>query len=161
MRPVRGRGGVMEEDLQKIMGCTCLRMRRATRRVTQLYDRALEPVGVTVNQFGLLGYLYGASLARRNPSIGMIAEWLGMDPTTLNRNLKPLLAKRLVKNASHPSDARVRIVQITEKGLRTLREALPRWYSAQAEIEKAIGAKSVAELGALLDLSSSKLRAPA
>jgi DNA-binding MarR family transcriptional regulator len=136
MRPVRGRGSVMEDDLQKIMDCTCLRMRRATRRVTQVYDRALEPAGVTVNQFGLLGYLHGAGLARGNPSIGTIAEWLGMDPTTLNRNLKPLLAKRLVKNAADPTDARVRIVQITEKGLRTLREALPRWHSAQAEISR-------------------------
>lgn len=150
-----------ENDLQKIMGCTCLRMRRATRRVTQLYDHALEPAGLTVNQFGLLGYLYGASLARAKPSIGAIAEWLGMDPTTLNRNLKPLLVKALVKNVSDPADGRVRVVQITDKGVRTLREALPRWRGAQADVEKAMGANSVAELNTLLDLSSAKLRATA
>jgi DNA-binding MarR family transcriptional regulator len=155
------RGVVMENDLQKIVGCTCLRMRRATRRVTQLYDHALEPAGLTVNQFGLLGYLYGTSLARAKPSIGTIAEWLGMDPTTLNRNLKPLLAKGLVKNVSDPADGRVRVVQITDKGACTLREALPRWRNAQADVEKAIGAESVAGLNTLLDLSSSKLRAPA
>jgi DNA-binding MarR family transcriptional regulator len=156
------RGSVMDNDLQKIVECTCLRMRRATRRVTQLYDHALEPAGLTVNQFGLLGYLHGASFAPAHASsIGTIAEWLGMDPTTLNRNLKPLLAKRMVKNVADPADGRVRIVQITEKGLRTLREALPRWRKAQADVEKAIGAKSIAELNTLLDLSSSKLRASA
>jgi len=150
----------MDDDLKKIMGCTCLRMRRATRRVTQVYDRALEPAGLTVNQFGLLGYLLGASRAPAQAlSIGSIAEWLGMDPTTLNRNLKPLLAKGMVRNAADPADGRVRIVRITDKGLRALRQALPRWRSAQADVEKVIGARSIAELNALLDLSASKLRA--
>ena len=46
-----------------------------------------------------------------------------MDPTTLNRNLKPLLAKGMVKNAIDPADGRIRIVRVTEKGLGTLREA--------------------------------------
>ncbi|HTC34035.1 MAG TPA: MarR family winged helix-turn-helix transcriptional regulator, partial [Bryobacteraceae bacterium] len=120
----------MDNDLQKIMGCTCLRMRRATRRVTQFYDHALQRTGLTVNQFGLLAYLCGASLARTNASIGTTAEWLGMDPTTLTRNLKPLLVKGLVKNVPDPDDDRVRIVAITEKGLRMLREAVPRWRNA-------------------------------
>ena len=152
----------MDDDLQKIMSCTCLRMRRATRRVTQVYDHALEPLGLTVNQFGLLGYLYGASHAPAPASsIGSIAEWLGMDPTTLNRNLKPLLAKGMVKNAIDPADGRIRIVRVTEKGLGTLREALPRWRDAQADVEKAIGSKSTSELNRLLDLSSAKLRSSA
>ncbi|MGO9047698.1 MAG: MarR family winged helix-turn-helix transcriptional regulator [Xanthobacteraceae bacterium] len=134
-------------------------MRRATRRVTQFYEHALGPTGLTVNQFGLLAYLYGASRAPAHASsIGTIAEWLGMDPTTLNRNLKPLLAKGMVKNVPDPADGRVRIVQITDKGMRALSEATPRWRKAQAEVEKTIGAKSTAELNALLDLSSARLR---
>jgi len=152
----------MDDDLQKIMSCTCLRMRRATRRVTQRYDHALEPTGLTASQFGLLGYLHGASSAPAHASsIGAIAEWLGMDPTTLNRNLKPLLAKGMVKNAIDPADGRIRIVRVTEKGSRTLREALPRWRDAQADVEKAIGSKSTSELNRLLDLSSAKLRSSA
>ena len=68
--------------------------------MTQIYDHALEPSGLTVSQFGLLAYLLGASRAPSNASsMGTIAEWLGMDPTTLNRNLKPLTAKGLVRNA--------------------------------------------------------------
>ena len=57
----------MDDELRKIMGCTCMRMRRATRRVTQLYDHALEPSGLTVSQFGLLAYLLGASGRPRTP----------------------------------------------------------------------------------------------
>ena len=36
----------MDDELRKIMECTCLRMRRATRLVTQLYDHALGPSGL-------------------------------------------------------------------------------------------------------------------
>ena len=136
-----------------------MRMRRATRRVTQLYDHALEPVGLTVSQFGLLAYLHGAGLARSNdPSIGTIAEWLGMDPTTLNRNLKPLAAKGLVGNAIDPADGRVRIVRITDKGRRALLKAVPLWRGAQALVDTALGVAATASLNDLLDLSAARLR---
>jgi len=150
----------MNDELRKIMGCTCMRMRRATRRVTQLYDHALEPSGLTVSQFGLLAYLLGASRASSNAaSIGTIAEWLGMDPTTLNRNLKPLVAKGLVRNAPDSDDGRVRVVRITEKGRRALLKAVPLWRAAQARVDKALGPDATAELNELLDTSASSLRA--
>jgi len=136
-----------------------MRMRRATRRVTQLYDHALEPAGLTVSQFGLLAYLHGAGLARSNdPSIGTIAEWLGMDPTTLNRNLKPLAAKGLVGNAIDPADGRVRIVRITDKGRRALLKAVPLWRGAQALVDTARGVAARATLNDLIDLSAARLR---
>jgi DNA-binding MarR family transcriptional regulator len=152
---------VTETALQEIMGCTCLRMRRATRRVTQFYDRALEPAGLTVNQFGLLGYLYGTSAAARadGPSLGTVANWLGMDPTTLNRNLKPLEVKGLVRSAQNPSDARVRIVRITEKGKRALLRAMAFWRDAQAAVDKSLGPKPKALLNELLDRSATRLHA--
>ncbi len=126
----------LEAELRRVMGCTCLRVRRAARRVTQLYEHALEPAGLTANQFSLLSFLYNAGVAGSNGlSIGAIADWLAMDPTTLNRNLKPLAAKGLVKNAPDPADGRVRIVLITDKGRRTLRGALPIWRGAQARVE--------------------------
>jgi DNA-binding MarR family transcriptional regulator len=149
----------MDDELRKIMGCTCMRMRRATRRVTQLYDHALEPSGLTVSQFGLLAYLLGASGAPSNASsIGTIAEWLGMDPTTLNRNLKPLVAKGLARNAADSADGRVRVVQITEKGRRALLKAVPFWRSAQTRVDKTLGPQVTAELNELLDTSASSLR---
>jgi DNA-binding MarR family transcriptional regulator len=149
----------MDDELRKIMGCTCMRMRRATRRVTQLYDHALEPSGLTVSQFGLLAYLLGASGAPSNASsIGTIAEWLGMDPTTLNRNLKPLAAKGLVRDAPDSADGRVRVVRITEKGRRALLKAVPFWQNAQARVDKTLGPQVTADLNELLDTSASSLR---
>lgn len=147
----------MEAELRQIMGCTCLRMRRAARLVTQAYDHAIEPTGLTANQFGVLACLYGAASLRLVPSIGGIAEYLGMDPSTLNRNLKPLAAKGLVRNLPDPADARVRIVQITDSGERIVRKALPRWRGAQAQIEKALGPQATATLNDLLDVAAARL----
>ena len=38
-------------------GCTCLRLRKASRRVSQIYDQHLEPFGLTVTQYGVLGHI--------------------------------------------------------------------------------------------------------
>ncbi|HEX9449051.1 MAG TPA: MarR family winged helix-turn-helix transcriptional regulator, partial [Dongiaceae bacterium] len=85
--------GIDRGTLRDITGCTCLGLRRTTRLVTQIYDRHLTPAALTANQFGLLGYLLGAAMmgVADGLSIGQLADRLGMDPTTLNRNLKPLL----------------------------------------------------------------------
>ena len=89
-------------DIRAIAQCSCLRLRRTTRRVTQIYDRLLEPAGLTVNQFGLLARLYGANLRREILPIGTLAERVGMDPTTLNRSLKPLEAARPRRQRDRP-----------------------------------------------------------
>jgi DNA-binding MarR family transcriptional regulator len=144
-------------DIREIAQCTCLRLRRTTRRVTQIYDRLLEPAGMTVNQFGLLARLYGASLRRETLPITTLAERLGMDPTTLNRSLKPLEAQGLVTNADVPSDRRVRAVSITAQGIARLREAAPLWRKAQRQIDEALGLSTTVALNGLLELSYANL----
>jgi len=148
----------MVDEIQEVMGCTCLRIRRATRRISQIYDQALAPVGLTVNQFGLLSHLYGASLAgSAGFSIGALAERLGADPTTLNRTLKPLRENGLARDCLDPGDARVRMIQLTDKGRREIVKALPLWRQAQMQLERALGAKPIKALNELLDLSAAKL----
>ena len=41
----------------RLAGCTCIRLRKASRRVSQICDRSLEAAGMTVTQYGLLAYL--------------------------------------------------------------------------------------------------------
>jgi DNA-binding MarR family transcriptional regulator len=145
----------MDKEIREHLGCTCLRLRRTTRNVTQLYDHLLQPAGLTANQFGLLARLYAASLQKSDGmSIGVMAESIGMDPTTLNRNLKPLEALDWVKVVPDPSDARVRIVQMTDQGQRTLLKAIPLWRQAQARLRKSLGLQAVTDLNELLDRSA-------
>jgi DNA-binding MarR family transcriptional regulator len=146
-------------DIGEVLGCTCLRLRSITRGVTQLYDHLLAPAGITIGQFGILARLYGAGLRGQTAlSIGMLADQHSMDPTTLTRNLKPLITAGLVQDGRDESDRRVRTVALTATGRTRLTEAMPLWRDAQHRIETALGTETVLVLNGLLDLSSVKLR---
>src|SRR5437762_2440873 len=143
------------KELRDVLGCPCLGIRRATRRITQLYDNVLAPSGLTANQFGQLAHLLAADFTGTGGlSIGTMADRLGTDPTTLNRNLKPLEAKGFVRDVPSGSDGRVRTIKITEKGKRTLQRALPLWRQARDQVEKALGSMELAALSELLDLAT-------
>ena len=99
----------------------------------ELYDRALEPAGVTIGQFGLLAFLDRVP-PEAAVAIGVLAEARGMDPTTLTRNLKPLLEHGWVTQRPHPHDRRVRAVAITADGREKYVSALPLWRSAEVAV---------------------------
>jgi DNA-binding MarR family transcriptional regulator len=146
-------------DIHEVSGCTCLRARRIARQLTQAYDRALESVGLTVNQFGLLAKLYGATRdGRKGLPIGTLAERLGMHPTTLNRDLKPLRARKLIADSLDASDRRIRALIITGKGRAKLRKAVPVWRRTQKRLEAVLGKEAICALNEILDLASIKLQ---
>lgn len=131
----------------RVAGCTCTRIRRLARRVTQHYDRALAPSGLRVTQYALL-----ATLRRRaSMAIGPLADALDMDRTTLTRNLKPLVDAKLVALAPNRDDARVREVRLTASGRRRHDEAKRLWRHAQDEVNRTWGDAQVASLHALVD----------
>jgi DNA-binding MarR family transcriptional regulator len=145
-------------DLREVSGCTCQRVRRLARQLTQAYDRALAGAGLTVNQFGLLARLFGATQGGRTSiAIGAFAERLGMHPTTLNRDLKLLKAQELIADAADANDRRVRAVTITRKGRAKLRKAVPFWRRAQRRMEDALGVEGIRGLNAALDRVTGKL----
>jgi len=114
--------------------CLCLHVQRAARVLARRFDEALRPVGLTSGQFSLL-----ASLNRPEPpSIGMVANVLAMDRTTLTANLKPLERRKLVKIVPHKNDKRNRLVNLTKAGHRLLEEALPIWRETHGAIEKRV-----------------------
>lgn len=145
-------------DIREIAGCTCLLTRRATRQLTQIYDAALEPAGLTINQFGVLAYLYGSTLhGRGHLSLGALAERIGKHASTLSRDLKPLSARRLVVGAHDPTDRRARAIRITASGCARLRKAIPHWRRAEAQIRESLGGEAMLALRDLLELASAKL----
>ena len=145
-------------DIQEIVACTCLRARRATRRLTQIFDDALKPIHLTVNQFGVLSYLYGSTLAGNDHlAVGVLADRVGKHPSTLNRDLKPLEALGFVSNVADPTDRRVRAVQITRKGRNQLRKAVPYWRRAETQIRERLGVDSMLALNELLDHATTRL----
>lgn len=116
--------------------CICLNVRKAARQVARRYDEAFRPLGITSGQFSIL-----AALLRDDPaSLGRMADVLGMDRTTLNRNLKPLEDAHLVATVASPEDRRVRGLVLTAKGKDLLEAALPLWEDAQEDSGRRLAA---------------------
>jgi DNA-binding MarR family transcriptional regulator len=130
-----------------------LRLRKASRRVSQIYDRYLASFGLTVTQYGVLGHVVSFD----GISIGSLAEKLFMDPTTLTRNLSPLQRLNLVVVKPDRRDRRARRLHITPRGRKTFARAEPGWSRAQRHIERALGEVEAPALNAALDRVLEKL----
>ena len=110
-------------------GCACKHLRRSARAVTRLYDETLRPSGLRITQFTLL-----VAVAIGEPvPITRLADALGLDRTTLGRDLKPLTDRGLVAIRAG-DDRRTRVVRLTGQGRDALGRAYPLWQSAQARI---------------------------
>jgi DNA-binding MarR family transcriptional regulator len=138
-----------EANLAKVMQvpATCMGMhvRRASRIVTQVYDAALRPVGLAVNQFTLLVAIH---LVESTP-ITRLAVELFTDQTTLTRNLK-ILEKRGLVAIAPGEDRRVKLVSLTTEGEAVLAEAIPLWEQAQTEVMQQFGEEKWQTLLSLL-----------
>lgn len=111
--------------------CALAATRRTARLMTQFYDACLAEVGIEAAQFALLMALDAAQDAGQ----AALAQMLGMDKTTLSRNLKLLRDKGWVESAPG-EDARRRNVSLTAEGKARLREARPAWRKAGDELRK-------------------------
>jgi DNA-binding MarR family transcriptional regulator len=130
-----------------------MRLRKVTRRVTQIYDTYLAPSGLTAPQFGMVATIS----ARPGIAIGELAELLAMDATTLTRNLRPLERSGHVAIAAHAEDRRRRMIMLTKQGAAALRAAKPMWRRAQDEVARRVGAQDLVALHAALDTTLPRL----
>ena len=115
--------------------CSCTALRKASRRISQLYDTALAPSGLKTTQRAIL-----AQISRSEPTtVGALAEALVMDSGALAHTLKPLERDRLVAVEIDPDDRRNRLITLTAKGRAKLTEADTLWAKAQKGFEAAFG----------------------
>jgi DNA-binding MarR family transcriptional regulator len=133
-------------DISACRACLCLASRRASRAITRTFERRLRPHGIRATQFSIL-----VTLIERGPSnIGELAESLGVERTTLSRNLDLIAARGWVKIGVGSEDARSRDVAITKVGRNAIAAALPAWREAQ---NAAVAALSPAAANAIRSLA--------
>src|SRR5579859_7988570 len=135
-----------------ILPCMCANVRRAARALTQRYDDALRPLGLTITQFTILQAL---SLAGE-PTQGELGEILAMDSTTLTRTLAIMdrhgwIAKK------YGADRRERRLRLTRAGESEFSRAVPYWRSAQETLRKRLGKERWDELTKLINDAASML----
>lgn len=102
--------------------------------VTQAYDAALRPAGLRATQFTMLSVLALRGQIRQSK----FADILGMDGTTLTRNLQPLLKNDWIQ-IDREEDQRVRLISITKLGRRVLDQAVPLWRRVQSQFVTGLG----------------------
>jgi DNA-binding MarR family transcriptional regulator len=115
--------------------CSCTALRKATRRISQLYDAAIAPSGLKTTQRAIL-----AQIDRSEPgTVGSLAEALVMDSGALAHTLKPLERDGFVAVTVDPNDRRNRLISLTPPGRAKLIETDALWARAQAGFEAAFG----------------------
>ena len=128
--------------------CNCAAMRKASRRVSQMYDAALAPAGLKATQLAIL-----SAIGRRAddpPTMRELADALVMDRSTLGQNLRPLERDRLVAMEPSDADRRRKLIVLTESGRAKYAQARSLWRVAQERFERAVGTAEAASLRRIL-----------
>ena len=123
-------------DMTSVENCTCFNVRRVSRVITQFFDAEVRRHGIRPTQAPILRALQ----AKSGWSMAELSEWLGMERTTLLRNLRPLQRDGLVRAKGGGRGGHVEL-EITAKGRTALSKTLPAWRSAQDKVVATLGAE--------------------
>jgi len=116
--------------------CVCFNLRWVTRAVTQFYDAEMRRHGIRPTQGTLLASLN----AKESWSMAELSDWLGMERTTLVRNLRPLQRDGFVEVGGGGRGNLVEL-SITAKGRKQVEKLTPAWKSAQCAVVITLGEK--------------------
>ena len=127
-------------------GCSSFKLRQLSRRVSQHFDRIVGEAGLKTTQYSLLSHI--TRLGPIRP--GELAAAMEMDPSTLTRNLQPLIANGWVVVGAG-GDGRSRSVEATDAGRAKRTEAQREWKRAQTALNERLGPQKVARLHSVID----------
>src|SRR3984957_11786060 len=131
--------------------CFATAARKASRRLTQFYDDALEPSGLRSTQYAIL-----TDLARSGapPALAELASALVSDRSAVGHNLRPLIRDGYIALEPGAGDRRERRIRLTALGQSKHGEAWPLWQTAQNEFLAVYGKGHSESLRtALLDIA--------
>ncbi len=121
-------------DMESQQNCVCFNLRSVTRAVTQFYDAEMRRHGIRPTQCSILV----AGNSKESWSMADLSDVLGMDRTTLIRNLRPLQRDGLMLTEAAGKAGRVK-VSITALGRKKVEEARPAWLAAQRAVVETLG----------------------
>lgn len=121
--------------------CYCLMLRRAASSVTDMYDKALAEYGITLNQFSIIINLNNMSMSTTTE----LAQQIGLERSTLVRNLKAIMAMGYIENVSGENE-RNNHLRVTSSGRHLLKLTIPVWQSVQDKISESLGSENAALL---------------
>jgi DNA-binding MarR family transcriptional regulator len=127
-------------------GCTNFKLRQLLRRVSLVYDRAMADCGLKTTQYSLL-----TQVEKLGPiTQAELAKEMGMDSSTLSRNLKPLQSAGWIA-VQAGDDARSHALTMTASGRKKRTEARALWKRAQLQLNEIAGLEDIVALHGLID----------
>src|SRR5216117_2392860 len=141
-----------ELDMAAAENCVCFNLRWVTRAVTQFYDAEMRRHGIRPTQGSILASLN----SKESWNMAELSDQLGMDRTTLVRNLRPLQRDGLVQTNGGGRGNRVEVA-ITAKGRKQIEKLTPAWKSAQSAVVKTLGEKRWSTILSDLETAASAL----
>jgi DNA-binding MarR family transcriptional regulator len=135
MTPARQAKKTLRTDAARLIElCAGANSRLAARRITQFFDREMAESGLTLAKLGLMAQIAAAS----DDTLGALAARMGLEQSTLSRNLQTLETEGLVEIASVEGDLRRRMAWLTDAGAQRLEAAIPMWRKAHAKLDKVL-----------------------
>ena len=114
--------------------CLCIDLRTSAQKLTQIYDEAMAPSGISVTQFSQLHLIQSLN----GPTLKGLSAASELERSTLGRNIRVLENLGLVK-MKVGEDARTRTIHLSRKGANTFKRAIPLWYSVQSQLLNRLG----------------------
>jgi len=142
------------DAIAKPQGCTNFRLRRLMRQLARHYDAEVAKSGLKTTQYSLLSHVLHLGPLRPVD----LAQAMGIEASTLTRNLKPMVAAGWLTQSDGP-DARSRLIAITDEGRKKRTEAQRHWRTAQEKLNEVLGVERVIALHTLVDESMELLQA--
>lgn len=134
--------------VEQPQGCTNQQLRQLMRRISQYYDLEIGKAGLVGTQYSLLSHVVKLGPVRP----GDLAHVMQIDPSTLSRNLRPLIANGWLA-LLQGDDARSRLITVTAAGRAKRTEAQRRWKVAQDGVNQLLGPQRVVALHAMIQES--------
>lgn len=138
-------------------GCLAGKLRMINRIVTNSYNKTLRENGVdvTVSQMNLLSTI---SRMEKPRQVDICME-LGIEKSTLSRDLDRLRAQDMITRKPHPEGG-PGYLALTERGFSYMDNMLPIWLKAQNEMKMAMGLEAVEAVNKLAALLKIKYLSP-
>ncbi|ORA28265.1 MarR family winged helix-turn-helix transcriptional regulator [Mycobacterium aquaticum] len=124
--------------------CYGTALRKASRRVTALYDEALAPSGLRSTQFAILAEIVDRE--EGPPTLNQLADDLALDRSGLGHSLRPLEREGLVRLERSDRDRRSVLVLLTDRGRDRYAHAFGLWQEAQDRYASVVGEALAVEL---------------
>ena len=138
--------GGLAEKMRR--GCVGTRVGRLHRLVGRRFDESLRPLGLSIPQMEILSAL---TLIAEPIKPSALAELLGMERSTMSRNLAAMEDRGWIAPMEMSATGRSMTVAITEEGSAKLESADEAWSDAQAALVEAMGPDVTATIDNWLD----------